>query len=146
MPLRQLPPLIAETIAIGSELLLGGRTDSNSQFVTDELSQLGIEVRFKSVVGDDRTDIVNVLKTAVGRAKVIVMTGGLGPTVDDCTREAIAQAAGRKLDAEWGVRSYREREVMRPWPGGETLPGWRPEIDLDLGVRGLLAQPAARMG
>ena len=75
MPLRQLPPLIAETIAIGSELLLGGRTDSNSQFITDELSQLGIEVRFKSVVGDDRTDIVKVLKTAVGRAKVIVMTG-----------------------------------------------------------------------
>jgi nicotinamide-nucleotide amidase len=88
---------IAETIAVGSELLLGGRMDSNSQFITDELSQLGIEVRFKSVVGDDRTDIVNVLKTAVGRAKVIVMTGGLGPTVDDCTREAIAQAARRKL-------------------------------------------------
>jgi nicotinamide-nucleotide amidase len=89
--------VIAETIAVGSELLLGGRTDSNSLFITEELSQLGIEVRFKSVVGDDQADIVNVLKTAVGRATVVVMTGGLGPTVDDCTREAIAQAAGRKL-------------------------------------------------
>src|SRR5262245_43247090 len=89
--------LIAETIAVGSELLIGGRTDSNSLFITQELSQIGVEVRFKSVVGDDQSDIVNVLKMAVGRAKVIIMTGGLGPTVDDCTREAIAQAAGRKL-------------------------------------------------
>ena len=88
---------IAETIAVGSELLLGGRTDSNSLFITEELSRLGIEVRFKSVVGDDQADIVNALKTAVGRGKVIVMTGGLGPTVDDRTREAIAEAAGRKL-------------------------------------------------
>jgi nicotinamide-nucleotide amidase len=89
--------LIAETIAVGSELLLGGRTDSNSLFITEELSRLGVEVRFKSVVGDGQADIVNALKTAVGRAKVMVMTGGLGPTVDDRTREAVAQAAGRKL-------------------------------------------------
>ena len=90
-------PVIAEIIAVGSELLLGGRTDSNSLFITDELGTLGIEVRFKSVVGDDRADIVRALKTAVSRAEIIVMTGGLGPTVDDCTREAIADAAGRKL-------------------------------------------------
>ena len=90
-------PVIAEIIAVGSELLLGGRTDSNSLFITDELGTLGIEVRFKSVVGDDRADIVRALKTAVARAEIIVMTGGLGPTVDDCTREAIADAAGRKL-------------------------------------------------
>ena len=95
---RSLPqPVIAEIIAVGSELLLGGRTDSNSLFITDELSTLGIEVRFKSVVGDDRADIVRALKTAVARAEIIVMTGGLGPTLDDCTREAIDEAAGRKL-------------------------------------------------
>jgi nucleoside-diphosphate-sugar epimerase len=56
------------------------------------------------------------------------------------------KVAGRKLDADWGARAYRAREVMRPWPGGETLPGWRPEIDLDRGIRELLAQPAARIG
>jgi nicotinamide-nucleotide amidase len=89
--------VIAEIIAVGSELLLGGRTDSNSLSITQDLSSLGIEVRFKSVVGDDRADIVRALNTAVSRAKVIVMTGGLGPTVDDCTREAVAQAARRKL-------------------------------------------------
>jgi len=88
---------IAETIAIGSELLIGGRTDSNSLFLAEVLGQLGIEVRFKAVVGDDQVDIVRVLKTAVSRAGVVVITGGLGPTVDDCTREAIAKATGRRL-------------------------------------------------
>jgi len=90
-------PLIAETIAVGSELLVGGRSDSNSLFITEELGKLGIEVRFKSVVGDDQADIARVLKTAVGRAQVVVTTGGLGPTVDDCTRAALAKAAGRRL-------------------------------------------------
>ena len=88
---------VAETIAIGSELLVGGRSDSNSLFITESLGRLGIDVRFKSTVGDDRTDIVHVLKTAVRRARVVVMTGGLGPTVDDCTREAVAAATGRRL-------------------------------------------------
>ncbi|MBI3357613.1 MAG: competence/damage-inducible protein A [Nitrospirae bacterium] len=88
---------IAETIAIGSELLVGGRSDSNSLFLTEALGRLGIEVRFKSIVGDDRSDIVKVLETAVQRASVVVLTGGLGPTIDDCTREAVAEATGRRL-------------------------------------------------
>jgi nicotinamide-nucleotide amidase len=90
-------PAIAEIIAVGSELLLGGRSDTNSLLITEQLGVSGIEVRFKSIVGDDRDDIVRVLKTAVSRANIIVLTGGLGPTVDDCTREAIASAAGRRL-------------------------------------------------
>src|SRR5215467_4524650 len=126
--------MIAETIAVGSELLLGGRTDSNSMFITEELSQLGIEVRFKSLVGDDQADIVKALKTAVGRAKVIIMTGGLGPTVDDCTREAIAQAAGRKLArrkeafdgmrarlAQWGRTPNKGQLRQALIPSGATV-------------------------
>ena len=126
--------LIAETIAVGSELLLGGRTDSNSLFITEELSRLGVEVRFKSVVGDDQADIVNALKTAVGRAKVIVMTGGLGPTVDDRTREAVAQAAGRKLArrkeafdgmqarlAQWGRTPNKGQLRQALIPSGATV-------------------------
>ena len=90
-------PVTAETIAVGSELLVGGRSDSNSLFITEALGRLGIEVRFKSIVGDDLADMVQVLKTAVSRAGVVVMTGGLGPTVDDCTREAVAKATGCRL-------------------------------------------------
>ena len=90
-------PLIAEVVAIGTELLVGGRLDSNSLFLADELGKLGIAVRFKSVVGDEQQDIVLALHTAVKRAQVIILTGGLGPTVDDCTREAVACATGHRL-------------------------------------------------
>ncbi|HEY7130306.1 MAG TPA: competence/damage-inducible protein A [Nitrospira sp.] len=127
-------PIIAEIIAVGSELLLGGRTDSNSLLITEGLASLGIEVRFKSIVGDDRADIIRALKAAVSRAKVIVMTGGLGPTVDDCTREAIAAAAGRRLArrkeayeamkmrlAQWG-RSPNEGQLRQALiPAGATV-------------------------
>jgi nicotinamide-nucleotide amidase len=92
-----IPPLDAEIIAIGTELLIGGRSDFNSLFLADELGKIGIAVRFKSVVGDERQDIVTAIHTAVKRAEVIVMTGGLGPTVDDCTREAVAYATGHRL-------------------------------------------------
>lgn len=127
-------PVNAEIIAVGSELLLGGRTDSNSLLITEELGSLGIEVRFKSVVGDDRADIVRTLKTAVARAKVIVLTGGLGPTVDDCTREAVAEAAGRKLVprqeafeamkkrlAQWGRTPNKGQLRQALIPSGATV-------------------------
>ena len=94
---RAASAFIAETIAIGSELLVGGRSDSNSLYITEALGRLGYEVRFKSIVGDEKDDIRNTLSHAVGRAGVIVITGGLGPTVDDCTREAVAAATGMRL-------------------------------------------------
>lgn len=88
---------VAETIAIGSELLVGGRSDSNSLFIADALATIGIEVRFKTIVGDDQSDIAGVLTTACRRAGIVIMTGGLGPTVDDCTREAVASVTGFRL-------------------------------------------------
>ena len=126
--------MTAETIAIGSELLVGGRTDSNSLILTDELSKLGIEVRFKSVVGDDRDDIVIAIHTAVKRSQVIVMTGGLGPTVDDCTREAVASATGHRLSrrkealqdmtvrlAQWGRHSNEGQLRQARIPSGSKM-------------------------
>ena len=87
----------AEVIAIGSELLLGGVADTNSLFLADELLALGIEVRHKTVVGDDPKDIEAALLHALGRADVIVTTGGLGPTEDDLTRKVVARVTGRRL-------------------------------------------------
>ena len=87
----------AETIAIGSELLLGGRLDTNSLFIADQLSAYGIELRYKTTVGDDLPDIVAALTTAVRRSRVVMITGGLGPTVDDLTRDAVARATDRRL-------------------------------------------------
>lgn len=88
---------LAETIAIGSELLVGGRADSNSLFIVEALAMIGVEVRFKSIVGDDEGEIGQVLNIARQRAGVVIMTGGLGPTVDDCTREAVAAVTGSRL-------------------------------------------------
>ncbi len=111
------PSLRAELIAIGSELLLGGRLDTNSLFLSDKLAELGVEARFKTQVGDDHRDIVAAIRTACRRAAVVVLTGGLGPTEDDCTREAVAEALGRPLrrhaDALDAVRR-RLAEWRRP--------------------------------
>lgn len=124
----------AETIAVGSELLVGGRSDSNSLFIADELGKLGIEVRFKTIVGDHEGDLVSALATAARRAKVIVMTGGLGPTVDDCTREAMAKATGRALArrkeafdgmrarlAQWGREPNKGQLRQALIPRGATV-------------------------
>lgn len=86
-----------EIIAVGSELLIGGRLDTNSLFLSERLGALGIEVRFKSVVGDSEDDIVSVLTAATRRADIVILTGGLGPTSDDCTRQAVARAVSRPL-------------------------------------------------
>lgn len=87
----------AETVAIGSELLLGGRVDTNSLSIANSLAASGIELRYKTTVGDDLSDMVTVLKAAARRVRVVIITGGLGPTVDDLTREAVAQATGHRL-------------------------------------------------
>jgi nicotinamide-nucleotide amidase len=90
----------AEIIAVGSELLIGGRLDTNSLFLTERLGALGIEVRWKSIVGDDEHDIADALRASRRRADVILVTGGLGPTRDDLTREAVARAAARPLQRQ----------------------------------------------
>ncbi|MES4785568.1 MAG: competence/damage-inducible protein A, partial [Nitrospiraceae bacterium] len=85
----------AEIIAVGSELLLGGRLDTNSVFLSEKLASLGVEVRYKSVVGDNVTDIADAIRGAARRAQIVLLTGGLGPTQDDCTRQAVARVTGR---------------------------------------------------
>ncbi|HVG90692.1 MAG TPA: molybdopterin-binding protein, partial [Alphaproteobacteria bacterium] len=87
----------AEIIAIGSELLTPFRHDTNSLFLTAQLNRLGVEVSFKTIVGDRRTDLVNVARTALSRADVVIFMGGLGPTEDDLTRETVAELLGRRL-------------------------------------------------
>jgi nicotinamide-nucleotide amidase len=87
----------AEVIAVGSELLGTTRLDTNSLYVTEQLSAIGIEVRSKTVVGDDRQSIADLCRQALQRADVVVLTGGLGPTDDDLTRDAVADVVRRPL-------------------------------------------------
>lgn len=87
----------AAIIAVGSELLTPSRTDTNSLYLTDQLNGLGVEVRKKVLVGDDRAILAAELKEALGQFSMVLLTGGLGPTEDDVTRDAAAAALGRPL-------------------------------------------------
>jgi nicotinamide-nucleotide amidase len=106
----------AEIIAIGSELLTPFRQDTNSLYLTGKLNQLGVEVIFKSIVGDRRGDLTQAALQALARADIIIFMGGLGPTEDDLTREAVAEALGLelKLDPQVLVQ-LEQRFAARNW-------------------------------
>jgi nicotinamide-nucleotide amidase len=87
----------AEIIAVGSELLTPERLDTNSLHLTAQLNSLGVEVVYKCVVGDDRARLTEAVRLAAGRSGIVLLSGGLGPTEDDVTREAVAAALGRGL-------------------------------------------------
>ncbi len=106
----------AEIIAVGSELLTPFRTDTNSLYLTDQLNQLGVEVIFKSVVGDDLKRLVAAAQHALFRSEIIIFSGGLGPTEDDLTREAVAEALGIPLRRDPEVLTAIERRfASRGW-------------------------------
>jgi len=87
----------AEIIAVGTELLGVQRVDTNSLFITDQLNALGVEVRRKMIVGDDRELLTASIREALARVEIVILTGGLGPTEDDLTRDAVGSATNRKL-------------------------------------------------
>jgi nicotinamide-nucleotide amidase len=106
----------AEIIAIGSELLTPFRQDTNSLYLTEKLNQLGVEVIFKTVVGDSREHLTNVASLAVSRAEIVIFMGGLGPTEDDLTREAVADALGLELHRDPELIAWLEqRFAARGW-------------------------------
>ncbi len=92
-----------EIIAIGSELLTPYRSDTNSLFLTERLNKLGVNVAFKTIVGDRQQDLIDQLRIALGRTDIVITMGGLGPTVDDLTREAVADALGLRLKRDQAI-------------------------------------------
>lgn len=135
----------AEIIAVGTELLLGEILDTNSQYLAQQLTPLGIDLFYVTHVGDNLGRLTDVVKQGLQRSDFLVMTGGLGPTEDDLTREAISAALGEKMEVvpelerhlrDWFSRRNRpmaERNVKQatlipsaqavPNPIG-TAPGW----------------------
>jgi len=106
----------AEIIAVGSELLTPYRMDTNSLFLTEQVNQLGVDVVFKSVVGDDLGRLVAVAQHALFRSEIVMFSGGLGPTEDDLTREAVAEALGVPLHRDEEVLAGIERRfAARGW-------------------------------
>lgn len=140
----------AEILSVGTELLLGQIADTNAQYLAQQLSMLGIDLYFISQVGDNQGRLVEAIRRALARSDLVVITGGLGPTEDDLTREAVAEALGEELRVDPGLeqtlrhffairnRPMPERNVKQaslipsaqglPNPIG-TAPGWWVEKD-----------------
>jgi nicotinamide-nucleotide amidase len=109
----------AEIIATGTELLTGS-IDTNSIFLSEELMLVGIETAFKTVVGDNGKDMEEALQRALARVEVVIVTGGLGPTEDDVTREAVSAVLKKRLILnEYALKSVRDFFMSR---GREYIP------------------------
>ncbi|MEX0684333.1 MAG: competence/damage-inducible protein A [Dehalococcoidia bacterium] len=152
----------AEIVSVGTEILLGEITDTNASWIASRLPALGLDIYYKSVVGDNLDRIVDTLERALSRSDVIIMTGGLGPTEDDLTREAIADALGEEMftdpDIESALRAFfASRGIEFPEsnvkqaklipsasavlnPRG-TAPGWWVEKNRAEGDRYIIAMP-----
>jgi len=145
-------------IAVGSELLTPFRVDTNSLFITEQLNTIGFDVRRKAVVGDDIGELASIVRDALSWADVIVLTGGLGPTADDITRDAVAHVLGVPFDEdEATVARIRERFAKRGMvmqeinrrqamvPRGATLlensKGTAPGLWIDHGKTGIVMLP-----
>ena len=156
----------AELISVGTEILLGEITDTNSQYIAARLPAIGVDLYHKSTVGDNLSRLVEAIERALQRTDVVLLTGGLGPTEDDLTREAIAQVLGEEMfvdaDAERQLRAFfaargvafAERNIKQtmlvasataiPNPRG-TAPGWWVEKDTSTddpaGTKYIIAMP-----
>ncbi|WP_158793576.1 competence/damage-inducible protein A [Granulicella sp. L60] len=111
--------MIAEIIAVGSEMLTPYRQDTNSLLLTDGLNDLGVQVAFKTIVGDNLGHLTSAAAIAIARADVVIFSGGLGPTEDDLTREAVAAALNIELQPDNAIltslyKRFAARKMVMP--------------------------------
>ena len=111
--------MIAEIIAAGSEMLTPFRQDTNSLHLTAKLNDLGVQAAFQTIVGDNRTHLTDAARIALGRADIVIFSGGLGPTEDDLTREAVAGALSVELHPDNDIlaslyKRFAERRISMP--------------------------------
>ena len=100
--------MIAEIIAVGSEMLTPHRQDTNSLYLTQGLNDLGVSVAFKTIVGDNRQHLVEATRIALRRADIVLFSGGLGPTEDDLTVDVLSALAGTQSVIEEAHRAKME--------------------------------------
>ncbi len=108
-----MPPIIAEIVTTGTEILLGDIVDTNAAWIAQQLREAGINLYYKTTVGDNEPRVRGVIEQSMLRCDAIVVTGGLGPTVDDITRQAIANATGRSLVLHEGALATLKQRFER---------------------------------
>ncbi len=111
--------MLAEIIAVGSEMLTPFRTDTNSLFLTERLNDLGVSVAFKTILGDNRDHLTSAIRIALSRADIVITSGGLGPTEDDITRNCVADALSVELHKDPDTmaalyKRFAERRIPMP--------------------------------
>jgi nicotinamide-nucleotide amidase len=150
----------AAIVAVGSELLTPSKLDTNSLYITEQLNRLGIDVTVKSVVGDSRDELAHAIRALLARVDLLILCGGLGPTDDDVTREAVAAALERPLSEDAAITGrLRERFKARGFampmpeinrrqamvPAGavviENTRGSAPGLWIDLGAQSVVLLP-----
>ncbi|OAA24764.1 competence/damage-inducible protein cinA [Frankia sp. EI5c] len=141
----------AELLAVGDELLYGDIVNGNAAWLGGQLADVGVQVSTSTVVGDVIADIATAISVALGRADAVVITGGLGPTQDDLTREGIAQAAGvglRRDEAQEALLRRRFTEMGRArGAGGRGVPEMNfRQADLPVGAQPLPNVPGTAPG
>lgn len=148
----------AEIISVGTELLLGEIVDTNAAYLSQRLARLGVDVLYRVTVGDNLARLAGQIRQSMERAEIVILCGGLGPTEDDLTREAVAEAVGRQLvslpEIEQWLREFfaaRGRQITpnnlrqaQVPEGGRTLPnevGTAPGVVLEAEGRLIVALP-----
>ncbi len=151
--------MIAETIFVGTELLLGEILNSNAQYIAQRLAELGVDQFYQSTVGDNADRLAGALRLALTRSDVVITSGGLGPTQDDLTREVAAEVAGRPLELNetylQELRDWFSRRTGKDMPennvrqamvprGGRMMPnpvGTAPGLNIPVGDKVILLLP-----
>lgn len=123
--------MVAEIIAVGTELLLGNILNSNAKYLSEKCALLGLSLFHQSVVGDNEERLTQVIETALERADIIILTGGLGPTKDDLTKEVVAKVFGLKLvediHSRERIESYFKKSVHKVIPDNNWKQALAPE-------------------
>jgi nicotinamide-nucleotide amidase len=134
----------AEIIGIGTEILLGQIANTNAQWMSQRLAEIGVDVLHHQVVGDNVDRIADAIRLALSRADVVILTGGLGPTGDDITRQAIGRALGRELSRRSEIEDFLREKFRRL--GREMPESNMVQADVPEGARYILPERGTAPG
>ncbi|MDP9329736.1 MAG: competence/damage-inducible protein A [Actinomycetota bacterium] len=135
----------AEIVGVGTELLLGQIANENARWMSERLAEIGVDVLYHQVVGDNAERIVDVLRLATSRADVVLVTGGLGPTQDDITRDAIAELLGVRMIRHQEIETML-REKFAGYGGGAMPENNLRQADVPEGARYILPERGTAPG
>lgn len=123
--------MVAELISVGTEILLGNIVNTNSNYLAKKCAEIGISVYYQITVGDNEQRLIDVVKTARSRSDLIIITGGLGPTQDDITKEAVAKAIGRDLVMDEHSKEKIQTYFNERKQGSITPSNWKQALKIE---------------